>query len=267
VIWVIGASMVVLSALVHLPRRVIAVIGIGMMAGHNLLDGIHAEELTSAGWVWSFLHQPMLLQGSRHAAYPLYSLVPWIGVMAAGYALGPIMQLDPASRHRLLVRLGGGLVVGFVLLRATNLYGDPVAWTVQDGWLPTVLSFINCEKYPPSLLYLMMTLGPALILMATFEHARGRLAHWITILGSVPLFYYVVHLYLIHFLAVIYASTALGDSAWLFAGSPLRKPPHYGVPLYGLYGVWLLVAVSVYPLCRWFASLKQRRREWWWSYL
>jgi uncharacterized membrane protein len=268
VIWVLGAAMVVLAWLVHLPRWAIAAIGLAMVAGHNLLDGARAEDLGPVGFVWAFLHQPTLLRVAGVGVYPFYSLLPWVGVMALGYAFGPIMQRERVQRRRWLFGLGVSVSVGFVLLRATNLYGDPVAWTSHDSIVATVLSFINCEKYPPSLLYLMMTLGPMLMLLAAFERAHGRVADSIiTTIGRVPLLYYVVHLYLIHSLAVLYASVTVGDSAWLFAGAPLRKPAGYGLPLAGLYVVWLLVVVSLYPVCRWFADLKQRRREWWWSYL
>jgi uncharacterized membrane protein len=267
VIWVIGAAMVLLAGLVHLPRWAIAAVGLGVIVGHNLLDGIRAEHFTVAGWVWNFLHQPALLRGGSWAAYPLYSLLPWAGVMAVGYALGPIMKLEQARRRRLLLVTGAGVSVGFVLLRATNLYGDPVAWTVQKDWLSTVLSFLDCEKYPPSLLYLMMTLGPVLLALAASEQARGRLSGSLATIGRVPLFYYVVHLYVIHALAVLYAAIGVGDSAWLFAGSPLRKPLNYGLALPGIYAVWLLVVSALYPVCRWFGELKQKRREWWWSYV
>jgi uncharacterized membrane protein len=265
VIWVLGASMVVLAALVHLPRWAIGTAGLAMIAGHNLLDGIQAQTFGSAAWLWHFLHQPAILQNQTGGLLPLYSLIPWVGVMAAGYALGPVMAFDPGARRRLLIKLGAAITVGFVLLRVTNLYGDPAGWAMQSDWLATVLSFLNCEKYPPSLLYLMMTLGPALMLLGAFEQARGRLAGWITTFGRVPLFYYVAHIYLIHLLAVLYASVCLGDASFLFAGVP-QKPPGYGLPLYGVFGVWIVVVVALYPICRWFAVLKQRRQEWWWSY-
>jgi uncharacterized membrane protein len=267
VIWVLGASMVVLAALVYLPRWTIGCVGLAMIAGHNLLDGVHVQAFGSAAWIWNFLHEPTLLKTQTGGMFPLYSLVPWVGVMAAGYALGPVMQLEEETRHWLLIRLGAVTTVGFVLLRATNLYGDPAIWTVGNGWLATVLSFINCEKYPPSLLYLSMTLGPALMLLAVFEGMRGRLADWIVTFGRVPFLYYVVHIYLIHLLAVLYAAATHGDPSFLFTGFPLQKPSGYGLSLIGLYLVWAIVVVTLFPLCRWFATLKQRRSEWWWSYL
>jgi uncharacterized membrane protein len=267
VIWVLGASMVVLAALVYLPRWAIASVGLAMIAGHNLLDGIPAQALGSAAWIWNFVHQPALVRTQSGGLFPLYSLVPWIGVMAAGYALVPAMRLEEETRRRVLIRLGAATTIGFVVLRATNLYGDPAIWTVQNTWLATVLSFINCEKYPPSLLYLSMTLGPALMLLALFDGMRGRLADWMVTFGRVPFLYYVVHIYLIHLLAVLYASAAHGDASFLLMGFPMQKPSGYGLSLIGLYLVWAVVVVTLYPLCRWFAALKQRRSEWWWSYL
>lgn len=267
VIWAIGAAMVLMAALVRLPRWAIATVGLGMIAGHNLLDGIRAEDLASAGWVWAFLHQPGLLRGPHGAVYPLYSLVPWVGVMASGYAMGPFMQLEQDRRRQLLFRVGAAVSAGFVALRATNLYGDPAAWTMQHDRLATLLSFVDCEKYPPSLLYLMMTLGLMLIVLAASEHARGRLANALATFGRVPLIYYVTHLYVIHALAVIYAMISTGDSGWLFGGAPLHKPAGYGLALPGIYAVWLGVVVALYPACRWFADLRHERGQWWWSYL
>ena len=187
--------------------------------------------------------------------------------MAVGYALGPVFKLDRQTRGRLLIATGLAVTAGFVLLRAANGYGDPAPWRVQSGVLATVLSFLNCEKYPPSLLYLMMTLGPALILLALFERAHGRLADWITAFGRVPFFFYVLHIFLIHALAVALAWAAFRDASWLFSTFPPQKPAAWGLSLPGVYAVWLLVLVTLYPLCRWFAALKRRRQEWWWSYL
>ena len=187
--------------------------------------------------------------------------------MAAGYALGPVFRLDPARRRSFLLRTGAAVTAGFVVLRATNLYGDPAAWSTQASVLATVLSFNDCEKYPPSLLYLMMTLGPALILLALFERAHGALAGVITTFGRVPFFFYVVHVAFIHALAVGFAYITVGDIGWTFGSSLSQKPASYGLNLLGVYAVWLCVVAALYPPCRAFAVLKQRRREWWWSYL
>ena len=269
VIWAIGMSMVVLSALIYLPRWAIGTIGIGMIAGHNLLDGIQAEQLGELGWLWNVLHQPALLHPTTDVAvFALYPLIPWIGVMAAGYALGSLMLLEPASRRRRLVRLGVGVTLGFVLLRASNLYGDPAPWVLHDEISATVLSFVNTEKYPPSALYLAMTLGPALIAMAAFDSAKGKLVRFFVIFGRVPLFYYVAHLLLLHTMALAFAAAVHDDVAWLFGGLPIEaKPDGYGLGLPGVYLVWMIAVAVLYQPCRWFDEVKRRRSEAWLSYL
>ena len=267
VIFAIGASMIALSMLVFLPRGAIAAIALVLIAGHNLLDPIKAEMFGAAAPVWNFLHEPAFLQFGSVKWFAVYPLIPWIGVMAAGYALGPVFTLDRATRTRWLVGLGAAAVVAFVLLRAGNLYGDPAPWRAQAGVGATILSFINCEKYPPSLLYLAMTIGPALLLLATVERARGPLAEWITTYGRVPFFYYVSHIFLIHALAVLFAWTSGVATDWLFGPFPADKPNGYGLTLPGVYAVWLVVVVALYPLCKWFADVKRRRSDWWLSYL
>ena len=268
VIFAIGASMIVLAALVHLPGWAMAAIGLAMILGHNVLDGIKPEALGAWAPLWTLLHQPgMLDPGVPIKLYVVDPLVPWIGVMAAGYALGPVFLLDRASRLRWLCSLGAVTTAGFVLLRASNLYGDPAPWVAHDSLLATMLSFINCEKYPPSLLYIAMTLGPALLFLAAFDGVRGRVADAITTFGRVPFFYYIVHLFLIHALAVLFAWFTIGDATWLFRPFPGGRPAGYGLGLPGVYLVWLGVVAALYPLCRWFAAVKRRRGEWWWTYL
>jgi uncharacterized membrane protein len=259
VVFVIGASMIVLAALVWLPRWAIAAVALAMIAGHNLLDGISAESWGEKAWLWRMLHERgEVTLGGGVEGYVLYPLIPWIGVMAAGYALGPVMQREPQARRRLLYAMGAAITLGFVVLRASNLYGDPASWTVQENWLATVLSFVNCEKYPPSLLFLMMTLGPALILLAAFEHARGRVVQVFAMFGQVPFFFYVVHIYLIHALAIVTGFALTG----VFVVTP-----RLGFSLPEVYLVWLLVLALLYPICRWFAGLRARGSGWWWSYL
>lgn len=259
VIFAIGASMIALAALIWLPRFALAAVALLTIVGHNALDGLRAEQFGAFGWIWRFLHEPgTVAAGGEATVYVVYPLIPWIGVMAAGYALGPAMQRAPEERRRFLFLLGAAVTLGFVLLRASNLYGDPAAWTAQADWLATVLSFLNCEKYPPSLLYLMMTLGPALMLLAAFEHARGAPARALAVFGQVPFFFYVVHIYVIHALAV---ATGFAMTGAVEAG------PELGFGLITVYLVWLIVLALLYPLCRWFAGLKARRTEWWWSYL
>jgi uncharacterized membrane protein len=259
VIFVIGVSMVALSAMIWLPRWVIASLALVILAGHNLLDTVRAEELGDASSAWHFLHEPGLVPlGDSATLYILYPLIPWVGVMAGGYSLGPVMQLEKSERQRILFRLGAAITVGFAALRAANLYGDPTPWSPQDTWLWTMLSFLNCEKYPPSLLYLMMTLGPALMLLAWLDGARGLLASFFATFGRVPFLYYVIHIYLIHALAVVTALAMTGV---------LTTTPEINFSLMSVFIIWLLVIVLLYPICRWFAYLKQTGSDWWWAYL
>ena len=267
VIFAIGGSMIVLSMLIHLPRRMVAAIGLILIAGHNLLDPITAKIFGAAAPVWNVLHEPGMLQFGSVRWLAVYPLIPWIGVMAAGYALGPVFLRDHRTRTRLLVAWGLAVTIGFVVLRATNLYGDPAPWTTQQTLSATILSFINCEKYPPSLLYLMMTLGPALLLLVAFEKARGRIVDAVTVFGRVPFFYYVVHIYFVHALAVLFAAMTGGSIGWMFGPFPPDKPQNYGIGLAGVYVIWLAVIAALYPLCRWFAAVKQRRTDRWLSYL
>lgn len=268
VIFAIGASMIILAAIIHMPRWAIATVGVVMIAGHNMLDGVKAEQLGAAAPIWNLLHQPGLLDlGTNLKLFVLYPLIPWIGVMATGYSLGPLFMMERAIRVQRLVILGGAITAGFVILRATNLYGDPTPWAVQSHPFPTLLSFINCEKYPPSLLFLAMTLGPALLLLAAFERARGFVVEWITTFGRVPFFYYVAHIFLIHALAIVFAWATIGEAPWLLGAFPPQKPVAYGLGLAGIYTVWVLVLITLYPVCRWFADVKRRRTEWWLSYL
>lgn len=268
VMWAIGGSMIILAGLVYLPRSAIAAVALVIIAGHDLFDGIRAESLGSASWLWNLLHQPALLQVSlRVKLLVIYPLLPWPAVMAAGYIMGPLYKRAPEYRHLSLVCAGGALIVGFIVLRATNFYGDPVGWSKQATSLGTLLSFIDCEKYPPSLLFLMMTLGPALILLALFERTDGIVARSLTTFGRVPFLFYVVHLPFLHALAVVLAWFTQGDVGWMFGLFVSNKPVGYGLSLFGIYAAWISALLMLYPLCSWFAALKARRHDWWLSYL
>jgi uncharacterized membrane protein len=269
VIWVIGASLMLLAGLVFLPRWAIAAFALALIGGHNLLDGIRAAGFGDAGWLWVFLHDPGMLQPAPGVQMlALYSLIPWVGVMAVGYAFGPVMLLDAGQRRRAILRTGVAVTAVFILLRLTNVYGDPQPWAVQDSGFATVLSFINAEKYPPSLVYLIMTLGPGLLLLGWFKQAKGPLSRAVVTIGRVPFLVYVAHIFLVHAMAVLLAALVFGDVAWLFRGLPiLTKPDDYGVALPVVYALWIAAVLMLYPLARWFAALKQRRRDWWLSYL
>ena len=258
VIWAIGASMVVLSGLVFLPIPAIAGFGIALIAGHNLLDGISPERFGAAGWLWNVLHV------SRFPV--IYPLVPWVGVMAAGYTLGPLLLREAPERRRILARLGLGLTAAFVILRLANGYGDPAPWSAQARGRFTVLSFLNTTKYPPSLLFLLMTLGPALAVLPALDHLSGPAARVLRVYGRVPLFYYVLHLYLIHALALGAAYLAhCNVRAFLTVCFAFPRDWGFGLPV--VYAMWGVVLALLYPPCRWFGDVKQRRRDAWLSYL
>jgi uncharacterized membrane protein len=271
VIWAIGWSMIALSLLVHLPRVFVAALAVGVIVGHNLLDAFDASHFGALGWLWNILHQPAELQPSAdRTILALYPLIPWVGVMAAGYAIGPVMLREPARRRETLMVLGTVAVAAFVLVRATNGYGDPGRWSANaDSVLGPALSFVNCEKYPPSMLFLAMTLGPALLALAAFNRAGdGPLARVLVTFGRAPLLFYVAHLYLLHLLAIGVSLAMTGEAAWLFSATALmNKPAGFGFGLGVVYALWLSVVTMLYPLSKWFAGIKQRRKEWWLSYL
>jgi uncharacterized membrane protein len=262
VVWAIGMSMVVLSALVYLPVRVVGVIGVAICLFHNLLDGVPMPEAPVLKTVWAILHVESMLP----IGYVHYPLIPWVGVMAAGYALGSVFEMAPDRRRRLLVTLGASAVALFLVLRLINVYGDPLPWTAQSDHLRTLMSFMNVKKYPPSLDYLLATLGPMLVLLAWLENVRGGLANVLQVFGRVPLFFYVLHLALAHFAAGMLA-LAMGYGTTVLTNLPRFFPPEWGVSLPMVYVAWILVVLTLYPACRWFGEVKRRRRDWWLSYL
>ena len=287
VIWVIGWCMIIMAVLVKLPVRVVAAIGLVIIFGHNLLDGMvggiaESLENDASGNLWKVLYigpfgPPVAVTGSGPVLVILYSIVPWIGVMAAGYGFGTIVTMDPPRRNRLCLTIGLGAVALFVLLRGFNLYGDPSPWSAPspqpDGrpQLPAILSFLNTSKYPASLQFLLMTLGPTIAVMPALEGARGRLVQWMTVFGRVPFFYYILHIPLIHVIALLVSQIRMGTVVpWLFNNHPMqggRPPAGYSWGLGLLYLVWLTVVVLLYFACRWYASLKERRRATWMSYI
>lgn len=283
VIWVIGVSMIVLAALIHLPKTVIAAFGLLLIALHNLTDGIRVEGWRGPGSpapglgakLWILLHQAFdgfqVLGDHSPVLFVIYPLIPWIGVMAVGYVFGVLYQLDAQRRRRWLLIIGGSATLLFIILRAINRYGDPSAWAPQQSFLFTVLSFVNTSKYPPSLLFLLMTLGPAILSLALFEaqDSGGRIRNFFVTFGRVPLFFYLLQWFTAHVISLL-LHLALGRPVgWLFQ-SPLNfgpAPPGIGFNLGVVYLSWIAGVLILYPLCKWFAGVKQRRRDWWLSYL
>ena len=287
VIWALGWCMIILAALARLPLRIVGAIGVVIIAAHNLLPmgdivgslGDDAgSDLSRIAYV-GFFSGPVVF-GDGPPLMVLYSLIPWVGVMAAGYAFAQVMTLEPARRNRLCLAIGLGAIVAFLLLRGFDLYGDPRPWRSMtaaqpDGppAMPALLAFLNTSKYPASLLFLLMTLGPTIALIPPLEHIGGNgwFARVISVFGRVPFFYYVLHIPLIHALALVVSELRLGEvSPWLFENHPMGVGPApegyvWGLPL--LYLVTLIAIAILYVPCRWFADLKARRREAWLRYL
>jgi uncharacterized membrane protein len=267
VIWALGWAMITLSVLVWLRASVVTAFGAIMIAGHNLFDSVR-----SASPLWSILHAPgFVLNTPDHVVFVAYPLIPWIGVTAVGYGLGQLYAWDADRRRSFLFRLGLGLSAAFIVIRAINIYGDPSRWTTQKSGLFTVLSFLNATKYPPSLLYLLMTLGPALVFLSAVDNRTPRGLGPALTIGKVPLFYYVLHFTLIHLLAVATCYARYGSAHWMFESPdlghyPFSPPPGWGFSLPVVYLVWAIVVATMYPLCRWYAGVKQRRNSPWLSY-
>jgi uncharacterized membrane protein len=268
VIWAIGWSMIVLAVVIHLPLRAIAAMSLVMIALHNTLDRVHAT-----GPLWHILHErgeifPFGYPGP--AVDVLYPLIPWIGVMWAGYAFGSLYRKPDTARRRALLWLGAAFTLAFVLLRIANIYGDPIRWSTQPTATKTVLSFLALSKYPPSLLFLMMTLGPALLFLVCVDRPTdSRLVKPLIVYGKVPMFFYVLQWATTHTLAIVAYKLAGKPTDSLFADDFTVPAPAAGIGfgLLMVYVLWILGLVLLYPLCRWFADVKARRRDWWLGYL
>lgn len=265
VIWAIGWSFIVLAGLIWLPRWAIGAFAVILIVGHNLLDGIRAQDLGSWDLLWAVLHQQYWKQYDPIALLVIYPLIPWLGVMAFGYLLGDLYLGDAKARKRWLLRAGVAMTVAFVVIRGLNGYGDPRPWEMSDrAGLFTVLSFLNTTKYPASLDFLLMTLGPALCLLAVADRFKGPVARALVVFGRVPLFLYLIHLPVIHLAAIAWSLAMYGQSGWWLTGS---FPEGYETSLVLLYVVWFLVVLALLPLCRWFGYLKRRSASPWMSYL
>ncbi len=276
IISTIGICMIILSGLIYFPIKTIFIIGLSMVVGHNLLDGISFRGGSLADVIWSFLHvQKSFDLGDGYTFTFLYPIIPWVGVMALGYCFGIFYQPDYTSKKRkeVFLQLGILCLFIFVTLRASNVYGDPVPWSKQNEIDSTLMSFFNLQKYPPSMLYLSVTLGISLLLLSAME--QKNLSRWkpVTLAGNVALFYYVAHIFLIHLLAVFAAVlTGYPWESMIFTGAPAKGNPllngSYGFNLWGVYIVWIIVVILLYPLCVYWNSFKIRnKKKWWVSYV
>ncbi len=281
VIWVIGCSMIVLAAAIHLPLRWSVVLSLAMIALHNLLDGVRVTAFAGPGapvpgfWesVWYVLHRqgpifPLGFPGP--IVMVIYPLIPWPAIMLAGYSFGALYRKRESDRRRTLLLLGTAIIAGFAIIRMINLYGDPAPWTTEFGAAKAALSFLALTKYPPSLLYLMMTIGAGILFLALTErHTSSWLARGFITFGRVPFFFYILQWLTAHTLAIAVTLMAGRPVAYLFSNFGFGGPPPtnigFGLPV--VYAVWILGVMLLYPLCAWFAALKARRRDWWISYL
>ena len=268
VIWALGWAMIVLAVLVWLPAPAVLMFGAAIIAEHNLLDNVR-----SAHPLWIILHSPgFVVNRPGFVVFAAYTLIPWVAVTAVGYSLGQIYRWSPERRRPFLLRLGVGLTAAFVALRALNIYGDPAPWAAQESPALTIVSFLNVTKYPASLLFLLMTLGPALLILCALDERVPRLLRPALVFGRVPLFYFLLHLPLIHLLAVIVCYGQNGAVHWMFESPdlgryPFTPPPGWGLSLPLIYLLWVLVVALLFPVCRWFASVKRRRNSPWLSYV
>jgi len=291
VIWVLGWSMILLAGLIHVPIRAVAIFGIAMIVLHNLLDELRIAPWQGPGTpapgfggsLWMILHQQGIVLPFGFPGpvwFILYPLIPWLGVAAAGYAMGTIYDRSPDERRRWLIQWGAAITVGFIILRATNTYGDPREWSAQSSAVMTVASFLNVQKYPASLLFVMMTLGPSLLGLALWEKynrsatgeratAPGPLARMLITYGRVPLFFYMLQWVYAHGAGYLLSLMA-GKPTWIYfrlPGPGAETPPNVAFDLWVAIVVWLVGVLLLYPICRWYAGLRARRKDWWLSYL
>ena len=275
VIWAFGISMIVLSGLLYARRGVLLAVALLLIAGHDALDGIHVSGSGFPAILWSFLHVQAGFTAGRCNFFIGYPILPWIGLIALGYWFGELYHpdRDPTERRRLLSRLGWGAIGLFILLRAVDGYGDPSPWSIQRNLVYTVLSFINVSKYPPSLLYILLTIGPALIFLSVAERPLTAVTRPLALVGRVPMFYYLVHIYFLHALAVVAAAVSgfppaamVNLTNWVTANPQLKG---YGFGLDIVYAVWIGTVIVLYPLCRWFDRYKRSHaaQQKWLSYL
>jgi len=267
VIWALGWAMIFLGLIVFLPVPVIATIGLALIAGHNLLDTVSWSHP-----LWLILHRPGFVVQGPPTVFVAYPLIPWVGVTAVGYALAKVYRWEPDRRRQFLLRAGLLSIIGFLALRTINIYGDPFRWAPQErGTVFSFLSFLNTTKYPPSLLFLLMTLGPALLILYWTDRGVPRWLRPVIEYGRVPFFYFFAHFALIHVLAVLVTFAIHGTAYWMFQSPtlgqyPFTPPPEWGFSLPVVYAVWLSVVAALYWPCKKVAELKATGRHPWLSY-
>jgi uncharacterized membrane protein len=274
VIWVIGVAMIFLSAMIFMKRSLLLVVGILLVACHNLLDNVHVPGNSFKAFLWALLHDPGYFKFANITFHVHYPAIPWIGIIAVGYCTGNLFTTDYDRGKRRSTLLSAGLITTalFIIVRYINIYGDASHWSVQNNAAFTILSFLNVTKYPPSLLYVLMTLGPALIFLSVAENPLNGIAKKITVLGRVPMFYYLLHIFLIHSFALIAAVMSGYKWSDMVLTTMIQRSPDlkgYGFNLLTVYLVWIGLIFILYPICKWFDRYKRDHRsgQWWLSYL
>jgi uncharacterized membrane protein len=273
-IWAIGVSMLILGLVIWLPFKAILVAGLLIVLGHNSLDFYEKNQADGFSFFYNLLHRQAFYPfGNNQVLGILYPLLPWTGLMMVGYAFGKVFSSiqDPDQRRKTLAWMGAGVIVLFVILRWIDVYGNPTKWAVQKNGLYSFFSFLNNTKYPPSLLYMCMTIGPALLFLAWSGKARSRLSRIITVYGRVPFFYYILHFYLLHVITAVFflaRGHSLKEGINGIPGFPFNfVVPGEGYSLAVVYLVWLLAVASLYPVCKWFSDYKLKHKSWWLGYL
>jgi uncharacterized membrane protein len=270
VLSVIGFSMIILAGIIYLPLRAVFFIGLIIVCAHNLLDAFDYAKPTETPFWWGFLHQQSFFPYDHNRLFAiLYPLLPWPGVMMLGYCLGSLYkkESDAKRRQKILLSTGISVTLFFIILRFTNIYGDPSEWHTQKNSVFTILSFLNTTKYPASLLFLSMTLGPAIICLSLFELAKGKWINFVSVYGRVPFFYFLVHFFVIHLICTVLFFANGHTLSEANAGFLHFKSPDDGLPLGIIYLIWIAVVVAMYPLCKRYDRLKSSHKKWWLSYL
>lgn len=272
VIWILGISMIFLAGFIHLPKKVMIVLSLVVIFGHNAFDSVSPTGAFASG-LWTFIHVFKIVPIGSTEFLVGYPIIPWVFVMPLGYYFGEIYlpSVDVDFRIKKLMKLGITLTLLFVLLRVVNLYGDPYFWAVQDSLSLTIASFFNVSKYPPSLMYLLITLGPSLIFLSLAEKWQGKFSSMLIIIGRVPMFYYIIHLYVIHAFAVCaalltgFTFSDMVIDVWVTLQPELQG---YGFGLWVVYLLWIVLVIALYPICSWYNTYKSNNKDkWWLSYL
>jgi uncharacterized membrane protein len=274
VIWAIGISMIILAALIYMQKQYIFVTALVLIAAHNLLDTVHVPGKSIVNFCWSALHEPADFVAGRFNIFVRYPIMPWVGITALGYCFGSLYDAgyDAVKRKETLLYTGFGAILLFIMLRFFNFYGDAAHWSAQKNTLFSFLSFLNVTKYPPSLLYILVTLGPAIIFLALAEKPLNRFTEKVSVFGRVPFFYYVLHLYAIHLLAIFGAVISGYHWSVMILSNRINRVTAlkgYGFNLLLVYLVWLTLILFLYPLCKWFDRYKRKHQaeKKWLTYL